>query len=152
MKAKQISAILRCGSNLKDSLQGSLDKLWVKYVYAIWKGKTQTCIQSMTDKPSLSKQQIKEIRDYWFVHGNQKNIETNSHQFYYKTTGIFDVRFIPIALYFTAIDKFYNNWPIARVVDNKTAYDRLFPDIPQPEVIAKRINGLWRSGGGYIQW
>ena len=150
MKPKRLSGILRCGGRLKESIQGTMDKIWVKYVYSIWKGKHRSFIKDMENTPSLTRQQQDEIIGYWFKHSNQKHIDTNSHQFYYKATGRFDVRYIPDALYFTAIDKFFNNWTLARVIDNKAYYDKLFPDITQPDIIAKRINGFWRVGGGHL--
>lgn len=67
--------------------------------------------------------------------------------FYSRVNGSFDVRYLPDDLYYTVIDPFYNDRHAFKFLDNKCYYDLYFPNIPQPKVIAKRINGYWIIDG-----
>lgn len=149
MYTKFIRKLLNFTLSIKAVGKRLSDYYWNKYVYAIWKKKTSLYNIDIGNPHPLSLAQRKQIEDYWKPY-IKKSIDTKSHQFYYNVTGTFDVRFIPDALYFTRIDKFFNNWDVARIIDNKTGYDRLFPNVLQPVVLLKRINGFWRTGEGRL--
>lgn len=89
----------------------------------------------------LTEPERKEINDFYGNYGLSPL--SIFHQFYKHCTGIFDVRFIPDDLYYTYIDPFFNDWILARHLDNKTYYHLLFPDVKQPDLLAYRQNGYW---------
>lgn len=91
---------------------------------------------------SLTKEEIQEVTDYYSRFGLKTTILF--HDFYKKTTGSFDVRFLPETIYYPLIDKYFNNWNMARFIDNKTLYEYIFNGIPQPEIVAARQNGFWK--------
>ena len=148
MTSKQLRSLLKIASFFQNIGKKLSESLWKKYVYSIWDRKAMQFTSNLCEIKKFTAEQKKEIDDYWFQHTGQFLPNTNSHLFYFCATGRFDVRFIPDALYFTRIDKYYNNWELARIIDNKTYYDALFPDVAQPKVVLKRVNGIWRTGGG----
>ena len=69
-------------------------------------------------------------------------METVFHSFYLSKTGKFDVRYMPVDIYYSFIDPYYNNWKIAPVIDNKCLYYQLFKDAKQPEGVFFRMNNI----------
>lgn len=87
--------------------------------------------------------QKRKIKEFW----NKYDSKTDDlfHRFYYKSTGIFDVKYIPDDLYYTKIDPFYNRWDEARFIDNKTYYDMIFYNVRQPQTIVMRSGEIWKK-------
>ncbi|MBD5311275.1 MAG: hypothetical protein HDS13_03820 [Bacteroides sp.] len=65
------------------------------------------------------------------------------HQFYKYCKGTISPEYIPDDLYYTYIDPFFNDWVLAKYLDNKTFYHQLFPTIPQPKTVVYRQNLYW---------
>ena len=65
------------------------------------------------------------------------------HSFYSQSNGLFDYRYLPDDLYYSKIDRYFNNWDAAKYIDNKCLYGRLFPNVRQPKTVALRLNGAW---------
>jgi hypothetical protein len=68
------------------------------------------------------------------------------HTFYKEKTGTFSELWLPDDLYYCFIDPHFNNWESARVIDNKCLYGLYWPDVRQPEKVADRIGGIWKTG------
>lgn len=105
---------------------------WEKQAY-------KNCAQLQSNY-HLSKEQKAAIREFYAPYCK---CGTVFHEFYYASTGIFDVKYIPDDIFYTIIDPFFNNWDEAKIVDNKTYYALYFPDVEQPETIASRCGGVW---------
>ena len=82
----------------------------------------------------------KAIREYW---KNYKSIDTKYHQLYSSKNGLEDVRYIPDDLYYTVIDQHFNNRKYGWGVNDKNYYTLLFPDVKQPEIVVRKINGIY---------
>ena len=67
------------------------------------------------------------------------------HEFFTEKTGEFHEDYIPIDLYVGYIDPYFNNIKEAKYVDNKCYFGALFHSIPQPTILAKRVNGMWMT-------
>ena len=66
------------------------------------------------------------------------------HEFYTEKTGVFDLRYIPNDLYYSRINSFYNNTTMAKVLDNKCFYTRIFGNhCHYPRTLAYRMNHFW---------
>lgn len=72
------------------------------------------------------------------------------HEFFTEKTGEFHENYIPIDLYVGYIDPYFNNIKEAKYVDNKCYFGALFHSIPQPVILAKRVNGMWMTGENEI--
>lgn len=99
--------------------------------------------KSYTKKWVLTKQQAKAAKEYY---RDYESINPLFHNYYTEKNGVFDPRYIPDPIYYNRINLFYNAHQMAKVIDNKCYYDVLFPDIPQPEVVARRRGGYWFIG------
>lgn len=119
---------------------------WNKMVRKYWERRTTYLTKSLGTK-KLTEKQVSELNSFWrqFV-----DIDTSEHIFYYNATNNFDVRYIPSSIHYTIIDKFFNNWEKAKIIDNKTEYRRLFPDVLQPDTVLTRCNGFWYKNGVII--
>lgn len=92
----------------------------------------------------LSNSELINIHNRW---GRYPTKAEPFHQFYKAATGRFDADNIPDDIHIQYIDRFYNNWPLALAIDNKTTYDIWFGDIPQPKLVVSRRNGFWYDAG-----
>ena len=72
------------------------------------------------------------------------------HEFFAEKTGEFHENYIPIDLYVGYIDPYFNNIREAKYIDNKCYFGALFHSIPQPIILAKRVNGLWMNGDNEV--
>lgn len=70
------------------------------------------------------------------------------HEYYTEKNGLFSPWYIPLDIYYTKVDPFFNDWNMARVIDHKCFYDMYLPNVKQPITIAKKINGFWFDGQG----
>lgn len=95
------------------------------------------------DVNPLSEQQKKQINDFWGGYQDLFDIDTIFHSFYLSKCGKFDVRYMPVDMYYSFIDPYFNNWRIAPVIDNKCLYYQLFKDTEQPKAVFFRMNNIW---------
>ena len=84
-----------------------------------------------------------QIRDAKAFYRNYEKISDVYHNFYTEKTGEFCKEYIPDDIYFNKINHYYNDFNAFKTVDNKTNYDKLFPTIHQPVILATRKNGFW---------
>lgn len=91
----------------------------------------------------LSKEQKKQAQKFYAPYGK---ISTVYHNFYTEKTGEYHVNYIPDDIYFNDINYYYNDFQAFKFIDNKTNYDKLFPTIHQPAILAARKNGFWYLG------
>lgn len=99
--------------------------------------------KSYTKKWVLTKDQVQAAKSYY---GAYERINPLFHNYYTEKNGIFDERYIPDLIYYNKINLFYNAHQMAKIIDNKCYYDCLFPNLPQPEVVACRKGGYWYIG------
>ncbi len=83
----------------------------------------------------------REIQEYWKTYSSGFN--TDWHRFYYSQFGLSDVRFIPDDLYYSNIDKHFNNRKMSIGVDEKNYYDLWFPNIKRAKVVVRKINEIY---------
>ena len=90
---------------------------------------------------SLSKEQKAQCKNFYKPYFK---LNTCFHTFYTEKTGLYDSRYIPDDIYYGKIDRFFNNYKMAAVLDNKCFYPRMFGNIcKQAENVAYRLNGYW---------
>ena len=69
-------------------------------------------------------------------------IRYSAHEFYKSALGYFDKTFIPNGIHSAIIDRFYNDWGMASVLDNKCYYPYMFENVSMPKMIAYRFGGV----------
>lgn len=77
-------------------------------------------------------------------------IRPYAHAFYKEKTGLFAVNYIPDSIHIAYIDPYFNDWTLAKHIDNKCYYPRLFSGLNMPEMIAYRINDFWYDNNNAI--
>ena len=95
-------------------------------------------------KPNVSThitpEQRRQVLEYYKPYAR---VNTIFHDFYTEKTGVFDVRFIPDDFYWNKIEKYYNNWHDAPILENKCFFRDMFSGIRQPEIFAYRMDNYW---------
>ncbi len=100
---------------------------------------------SLKGVPALTRQQKKQVRDFYRPY--LPWVSDRYHRLYtYESQGRFDPRYIPEDIHFMYIDRFYCDREKARFADNKCLYEKMFPDILQPETVCMRKDGRWYNG------
>lgn len=89
---------------------------------------------------ALTKEQEKEVLSFYKPYAKPSLV---FHRYFTGVSGSFYPSYIPQDLYVGYIDPYFNDIIAAKYYDNKTNYDALFHDIPQPNTILKRVNGIW---------
>lgn len=97
----------------------------------------------LSGQTKLTDEEMQKLRDFWKPY---TKVHPVFHTFYKEKTGKFCPEYIPTDLYLSHIDEYFNNRKAANILDNKCLYPRLFPGIPQPEMIAYRMGGYWCDG------
>lgn len=105
----------------------------------IWAGERNVKAR-MSGKVELTREQKNEVDQLW---GRYKKISYYSHAFYLEKTGTFNPYYVPNYINRAIIDPFFNDWSMARYLDNKCYYPRMFPGVRMPEIVAMRVNGFW---------
>ena len=93
-----------------------------------------------TNKHSLTVEQINEAIRFFQPYVKIKPI---FHEFYHEKTGEFDAKFIPDDIYYCYVDPYFNDWHLAKRLDNKCFYRNMFSNMRQPELVLRRMNGIW---------
>lgn len=108
----------------------------------------KTRIKQFKNKASahaLSTQQITEIKKFYKPY---KMPHLAFHRYFTEKTGEFHANYIPQDLYVGYIDPHFNNLRGAKYIDNKCYYDMIFHQVPQPYLVAKRMNDIWVNNCG----
>lgn len=136
---------MRIVRQIKDGLLNMevTGRKWTMYKYALRHVKRDSVATVLTGS------QKKQVRDYY---SKYKRVSWRFHNFYTEKTGVFYENYIPDDLYFTTIDKFYNNYRLAKVIDNKCYYEAFFSGLNQPEKILERKGGCWFCSGELISF
>lgn len=96
--------------------------------------------KSNTKANVLTSKQKREIVDFYKEY---KKVPTLFHNFYTEKTGEYHVNYITDEMYFNDINYYFNDFAAFKFIDNKTNYDKLFPNINQPKILVSRKNGFW---------
>ncbi|MBQ9977546.1 MAG: hypothetical protein IJP21_03020 [Clostridia bacterium] len=96
--------------------------------------------KSQTDKNVLTKGMETEVKSFW---DKYKSVPFVYHNFYTEKNGEFHKEYIPDEIYYNYVQPYFNNYRLAKALDNKCYYHKMFPGIAQPKLVAYRLNGFW---------
>ena len=100
----------------------------------------RTALRHLENPNILTQEEKKAITAFW---GRYKKIDLVHHAFLKEKTGKFYPEWIPQDVHFNYIDEYFNDRDASQVLDNKSLYFRLFPDIPQVSSLVSRMGKLW---------
>ena len=103
--------------------------------------------KSRTNNFCLTKSELKSIKQLFEPY---IKVRPYAHAFYKEKTGLFSQNYIPDSIHIAYIDPFFNDWTLAKYIDNKCYYPRLFAGINLPHMIAYRLNNYWYEADGNI--
>ena len=98
--------------------------------------------QKLKVKRPLSKEQKKSIQSYYKPLVGHK-VPTIWHQFMYSRTGVFAIDYMPLSLYRTELIGRMNQFPFMEAYADKNISYTLFPNVKQPKLIIKNMNGYF---------
>ena len=114
----------------------------------VLKFKDRSCVKYFVNErqvyttQKLNKEQKRQVKEYYKPYSKTNLL---FHAFYTEKTNKFEASYIPDDLWFTDIDRHFNNRQKAKVIDHKSYYERIFAgkNVKHPETILHRINGFW---------
>ena len=106
----------------------------------------RNCYEKLANKKELTKEQSKEIQDY-FSNLFGKKITLDYHKYFYSRTGIFSKKYIPTSLYRTQLMGRLNDYSLKKAYTDKNIADLILPMAPQPKFILKNMNGYFYFEG-----
>lgn len=102
--------------------------------------------RKLANKTELTKDQKKEIQDYYFnLLGYQ--IPLDYHYYFTSRTGHYSKLYFPTSVYKTDIIGRLNVYPLKRAYTDKNISDILLPNIHQPKIFLKNMNGYFYFEG-----
>ena len=96
--------------------------------------------KAQSEKYVLTKEMEKEVKSFW---GKYQSVPCLYHNFYTEKYGEFHKEYIPDEVYYNYIQPYFNNYRLAKALDNKCYYHKMFGGISQPKLVAYRLNGFW---------
>lgn len=93
-------------------------------------------------KVELTKEQEREIQDYWQGLVGYK-VPTDWHRYFYARTGIYSVKYIPTSVYRLELTGRLNKLPWCVPFSDKNLNDIMLPDMKQPHTYLKNRNGYF---------
>lgn len=96
----------------------------------------------LTDKKKLTKEQKREIQDFYkSIIG--KKVSLYSHEYFYSRTGIYSKEYIPKSLFEVELLPRANKLSYREAYADKNMIDVYLPDVKHPHTILKRMNGYF---------
>lgn len=131
--------LLKVGLKIRNFLFHRNEIKYEKYVMYHFKKKSlKWC------RKTLTKQQEKEIQDFYLKHLGRK-VDTAYHRYFYSRNGFFSPRYIPTYVYQSQIIGRLNDMRMKSSYADKNQYERLFPQVKQPKTILKCVNGFYHQ-------
>ena len=96
--------------------------------------------KSTTQKYVLTKENETEAKEFWKEY---KSVPMVYHNFYTEKYGEFHKEYVPDEIYYNYVQPHFNNYRLAKALDNKCYYNKMFQGIPQPKLVAYCLNGFW---------
>lgn len=103
----------------------------------------------LSSKKKLSEEQRKEIELYYQDLLGYK-VPTDWHQYFYSRTGLFSKYYMPTSVYKTDLIGRLNVYPLKRAYTDKNITDLILPNVHQPKVFLKNMNGYYYIDGNAV--
>ena len=114
-------------------------------IYSYLEG-IRSSFNKLVNKTELTKEQKKEIQDYYSnLLGYQ--IPLDYHKYFTSRTGIYSKLYFPTSVYKTDIVGRLNVYPLKRAYTDKNISDIILSNIHQPKIFLKNMNGYFYFEG-----
>ncbi|MCQ2285516.1 MAG: hypothetical protein MJZ76_01410 [Bacteroidales bacterium] len=102
--------------------------------------------ENLLIKRPLTSEQKEEIQTFYKQLVGKK-VPLSWHRFLYSRTGVFSPRYIPLSLYRIELIGKANQYGMMDAYADKNISDLLFPNVKQPKIYLKNINGYYYIDG-----
>lgn len=124
------------------SIMRFANKMKMKHAYMQTDKIFKKSLKKLPTEKKLTKEQKKEIQDFYYGMIGKK-INFYSHEYFYSRTGVYSKEYIPRGLYHVELVPKANKVPYRDAYADKNMVDILLPDVKHPHTILKRINGYF---------
>lgn len=104
--------------------------------------------KAQTERNVLTKGQKKEVKAFW---SGYKTLPFLYHNYYTEKYGEFHKEYIPDEVYYNFVQPHFNAYRLAKALDNKCYYPKMFSGIEQPKLVVYRLNGFWYTDDVMLQ-
>ena len=139
---KFLSTASATASIIADKLDKKMHKEYKKFKIARNYGK-------LRDRKSLTKEQKKEIQDFYQELIGEK-VSLYSHEYFYSRSGKYTKEYVPMELYYLDLIPKANDLQFFLAYGDKNITDILFPNEKQPHTYLKNVNGYFYFEGQSI--
>lgn len=136
MIRKKISAIIA-------KLKAQRNK---RKAYQKWEGTIVDGMKGLKVKKKLTKEQKKEIEDFYISMIGEK-VPLSSHEYFYSRTGVYSKEYVPKGLYTVELLPKANKVSYRDAYADKNMVDIYLPNVKHPHTVLKRMNGYYYYEG-----
>ena len=122
------------------SFRNAYEEIFARLRRAHMKKLVRKLKKAQTEKNVLTDEMKKEVKAFW---SGYRSVPLVYHNFYTEKYGEFHKEYIPDEIYYNYIQPYFNSYRLAKALDNKCYYHKMFPGIAQPKLVAYRLNGFW---------
>ncbi|WP_405381813.1 sugar-transfer associated ATP-grasp domain-containing protein [Phascolarctobacterium sp.] len=126
-------------------LENRAEEKIIERKFEMWRSEQKAFL--LPDDTALTFEQRKQIESFWkryeFAY---PNICFDEFQAFMNRTGVFDPRYIPNGIRAIYIAPYFQHKHYYWSSQNKTLLNKIFPNIKQPEVLVRRMNGYFFDG------
>ena len=128
--------------NVKELFDKVVNKLRMAYAYRLNDNIIKNGYKNLVDKKKLTKEQKKEIQNF-YKNTIGKKVTLYSHEYFYSRTGVYSKEYVPKSLYHVELQPKANMVPYRDAYADKNMVDVLLPNVKHPHTILKRVNGYF---------
>lgn len=135
---------------IKRKLTALFDKLLArqskKKQYRKFDGKIEKGLRELKDRKRLTKEQKKEIEDF-YVSMTGVKVPLTSHEYFYSRTGVYSKEYVPKGFYTVDLLPKANKVKYRDAYADKNMVDVYLPNVKHPHTLLKRMNGYYYFNG-----
>lgn len=128
--------------SLFDRFDHLINKIKMRHAYIQTDKIQRNSLKQLTNRKYLTKNQKKEIQDFYKGLIGKK-IPLYSHEYFYSRTGVYSKEYIPRSLYYVEIEPKACMVPYRDAYANKNMAEILLPNVKHAHTILKRMNGYF---------
>lgn len=114
--------------------------------YQKWEGTIVDGMKGLKVKKKLTKEQKKEIEDYYMSMIGER-VPLSSHEYFYSRTGVYSKEYVPKGLYTVELLPKANKVTYRDAYADKNMVDTFLPNVKHPHTVLKRMNGYYYYEG-----
>ena len=117
-----------------------------KEQYRRFDGKIEKSLRDLENRKKLTREQKREIEDF-YVSMTGRKVPLSSHEYFYSRTGIYSKEYIPKGFYTVDLLPKANKVKYRDAYADKNMVDVFLPNVKHPHTVLKRMNGYYYYEG-----